>query len=154
MLKAETAFSNSTKHAISHPFVQKTVSNTLKTLNIKGFVFVDVAVVGEATMQRLNSFWRGKNRVTDVLSFSQLDKKNSTDEFVGPPDNVLRLGQIVICPSYVKKQARRMKNSEEGELKMVLVHGVLHLLGYDHENVSKERSQEMMSLQEKILKEI
>jgi len=151
MTRIEIFYSNSTKHDISHSFVKEIITTALHALNLQNQADVDVALVGELSMQKLNKFWRGRNKVTDVLSFSQFDDKKGAEKFVNPSDNVLRLGQIVICPSYVNKQARRVGNDNVEELKMALVHGLLHLLGYNHEDGGQEEDK-MILLQEKILK--
>ncbi len=91
--------------------------------------------------------YRGKNRVTDVLSFENKSvipylakafprlKKNKDIEFIDPPDNIKRLGEIILCFPQAKKQAKRLNHSLEKELTILLIHGTLHLLGYDHEKM-------------------
>jgi rRNA maturation RNase YbeY len=76
----------------------------------------------------------GRNRVTDVLAFGQNQKskiKNQKLEELG-------LGEIVTCLREVKKNAKRSGQSFEKELARVLIHGILHLLGYNHEKNEKE----------------
>ena len=82
---------------------------------------LSIALVGQERIRELNKKYRGENRVTDVLSFSY--------------DN---LGEIVICLSEVKKNAKRLKSTFQKELIRVLIHGILHLLGEDHEKSRKE----------------
>ena len=77
---------------------------------------LSIALVGQGRMRELNKKYRGKNRVTDVLSF---------------PGN--GLGEIVIYLREVKKNAKRFGSTFEKELARVLIHGILHLLGYNHE---------------------
>lgn len=77
---------------------------------------LSLAFVSKSEMRKLNKKFRHKNKATDVLSFEMKDGKN--------------LGEVVICPEVVK---------EKGEdFKKVFIHGVLHLLGYDHEKSEKE----------------
>lgn len=78
---------------------------------------LSVALVAPSRIKEFNRRYRGKNSPTDVLSFC--DKES--------------LGEIVICPAVVKSNARKLKSSFRKELSKVFVHGVLHLLGYDHE---------------------
>lgn len=99
----------------------------LPTLRKKGGTFfpwhVEVQLIGAPSMQKLNRKFRGKNTPTDVLSF--------------PAPEVFRehgmLGELILCLPVLKKQALELKHSPEEELRVLLVHGVLHLLGYDHE---------------------
>jgi probable rRNA maturation factor len=84
---------------------------------------VDVSMVGPTVMKRLNQHYRGKDYVTDVLSFGAPLKFRAQGY----------LGELVICGSVLKRQARERKHKPELELEILLVHGVLHLLGFDHE---------------------
>jgi len=94
---------------------------------------LSIALVGQGRIRELNKKYRGKNRVTDVLSF---------------PGN--GLGEIVICLREVKKNAKRFGSTFEKELARVLIHGILHLLGYNHE-VSEEKAKEMAEIQKHYL---
>ena len=82
---------------------------------------LSIAFVGPARIKELNKKYRKKNRATDVLSFSY--------------DNS---GEIVICLLEVKKNAKRFGSKFKTELARVLIHGILHFLGYDHENGKKD----------------
>jgi probable rRNA maturation factor len=94
---------------------------------------VTVAIVGEARMRTLNRTWRGVDRPTDVLAFPS-----------GEPDGPLRgrrwgpsiprpLGDIVIALDVARRQARRLGHPLATELRVLALHGLLHLVGYDHE---------------------
>lgn len=82
---------------------------------------LSVALVGQSRMKELNKKYRRKNRVTDVLSFIY--------------DNS---GEVVICLSEVKKNAKIFNSKFEKELTKALIHGILHLIGYDHEKGEKQ----------------
>lgn len=99
---------------------------------------VDVSMVGDAEIRKLNRRYRGKNEVTDVLSFGYA--KGRAD--VG-------LGDVVICLSQVKRQAKRKGKLVREEFALMVVHGMLHLLGYDHATLAEERT--MFGLQQEIL---
>jgi probable rRNA maturation factor len=90
--------------------------------------------VSRAEMARLNQLYRGKKGPTDVLSFA------SAEEGV--------VGELVLCMPVIREQSRRTGLSVSGELGYMIVHGVLHLLGFDHETVSGEA--EMFALQDRI----
>lgn len=82
-----------------------------------------VRIVGAAAMTRLNGRYRGKNYPTDVLSF------NAPEIFA----QAGQLGELVICLPTLRKQARELGHSDRRELDVLIAHGVLHLLGLDHE---------------------
>ncbi len=88
---------------------------------------VTVAVVSDARVRELNRSYRGKNRATDVLSFpTGLESPaRSTPAF---------LGDIVIARGVARRQAREAGHGEHTEWRVLALHGLLHLLGYDHEN--------------------
>ena len=89
-------------------------------------------------MRKLNFTWRGKDRLTDVLSF-ELN------------EGTLK-GEILLSYQQAVKQAKEMGHSTRDELCFLIVHGVLHLWGYDHEN--PKDAQKMFPLQESILKNL
>ena len=93
---------------------------------------LSVALVGQGRMRKLNKKYRSKNRVTDVLAFSQNQK------FPVLTGKELGLGEVVICLREVRKNAKRYGSAFEKELSRVLIHGILHLLGYDHEKSEAE----------------
>lgn len=95
---------------------------------------LSLAIVGDGRMRKLNKLYRGKNKVTDVLAFEEKSAIGFLEEeFIYPPDDKQRLGEIVICYPRAKKQAKKMGHSLEKELTILLIHGILHLMGYDHE---------------------
>ncbi len=92
-------------------------------------VGLSVAVTDDRTVTALNRRYRGRDEPTDVLSFRLMDD----DGFVAPPGRLRELGEIVISYRMASRQARTAGRSVHDELAHLLVHGVLHLLGYDHE---------------------
>lgn len=91
---------------------------------------LSVLLVSDREMRRLNRTWRGKDRPTDVLAFSQL-------EGIGrPPAGVL--GDVVISVPTARRQAKERGDTLGRESERLLIHGVLHLLGYDHERGAAE----------------
>jgi len=107
---------------------------------------LSISLVDEEEMSSLHMQWLNESGPTDVLSFpmDEIKPNSSTD---GPG----LLGDIVLCPNYAKKQAKDVGNSLQDELEILFVHGVLHLLGFDHrENAEKTA---MFSRQDEILRE-
>lgn len=144
---------NLTVNQIDRQFLKKVAQNVLDAERLKSKVELSIALVGETRMRALNKKYRGKDRVTDVLSFGEpKNQKNKTpknETFVGPPDNVVRLGEVIICPGEAKKNAAKIGHSVKKEIAILIIHGVLHLLGYDHE---KEYGRDKMARrQEEIL---
>lgn len=87
----------------------------------------DVALVADAEMKRLNRIFRGKNATTDVLSFpwnAEAEAKKKIDNF---------MGDVVISVPSAQKNAAVEGHSVETEIKQLILHGLLHLLDYDHE---------------------
>lgn len=108
---------------------------------------LSLALVGQARMKRLNQKWRNKNQVTDVLSFSFEEKAGKKKQ------KTIIDGEILICPDWVEKQARLFKKEFFNELTRVVVHGILHLQGWEHEG-EKEEACLMLARQEKIVAKI
>jgi probable rRNA maturation factor len=88
---------------------------------------LSVALVDDEEMAHLNQQYRGASGATDVLSFG------CDDPCPTPGDEPITLGDVVIAPAVAERQASELGHSIEHELDVLLVHGVLHLLGYDHE---------------------
>ncbi len=86
---------------------------------------VSIVLAGDATLRRLNRDFRGKDVTTDVLSFA-----SGAEEL---PDGSRPLGEIVISVAQAARQAEAFGHSLARELRVLVIHGYLHLLGYDHE---------------------
>jgi len=104
----------------------------------------NVIIVGEEKIQELNRDYRGLDRVTDVISFALEDDKSFNIE------DYRMLGDIYICLNKVKEQANEYGHSFKRELSFLAIHGLLHLLGYDHMNEDDEKV--MFEKQEEVLK--
>ncbi len=117
---------------------------------------VSISFVGNEEMRSLNNEYRGIDKETDVLSFPMVEfmdeELEEEDENVEYIDEEIALGDIVISMERVLEQAEDYGHSFERELAFLLVHGMLHLLGYDHEDEASEK--EMFEKQEIILKEM
>jgi len=126
---------NLTTTPIEEEILKKVAEKILEGEN-KRNADLSIALVGPGRIRKLNKKYRGKNRVTDVLSF---------------PDN--GLGEIVICLREVKKNAKKFGSSFKKELSTCLIHGILHLLGYDHEK-SVEEVKKMRDREEYYLSQV
>lgn len=89
---------------------------------------VSLSIVADDRMRELNSEWRGIDRCTDVLS---LECERPDDPYLAPGEPC-ELGDIVLAPEYIARQASSFGTTAADETRLLLVHGMLHLLGYDH----------------------
>ncbi len=121
--------------------VLKVLKGGLKKLGLKKVEF-NVIIVDNKYIHELNKTYRGIDRETDVISFALED-----DKTFNPEERVL--GDIYISIDKVYSQAKEYNHSVLRELSFLAVHGMLHLLGYDH--MVKEEEEEMFKLQEEIL---
>lgn len=98
---------------------------------------VSLLLVDEAEIQEYNRAYRGIDAPTDVLSFSQLEGEGP-DARTLPPDFPMPLGDIVISMPRMRDQALTYGHGQEREFAFLLVHGLLHLLGFDHQTSEDE----------------
>ncbi|RLA68203.1 MAG: rRNA maturation RNase YbeY [Epsilonproteobacteria bacterium] len=96
---------------------------------------LELLITDNQTIQALNATHRGKDSPTDVLSFP-LESPFTEQSIFGLP-----LGSIVISASFVEEKAKYFAHSTQDELSLLLIHGILHLLGFDHENDNGEMRQ-------------
>lgn len=130
-------------------FFKKIIQKALDEIGFKEKnIELSINLVGEGRIKALNKKYRGKNRTTDVLSFP-LEKRVSAKTTA---DGIISLGDVFICLPIAKKSASKEGTSLSSELALLTIHGLLHLLGYDHETTRDEKA--MFKLQEKILKRL
>lgn len=137
------------KRPVSPAWINRLSALTLKT--VKGPFFekkaeVSVVLTGDAEVKRLNKAYRHKDRTTDVLSFPLLEGK----KLISGTAKAIPLGDVVISVPQTRRQAAEQGKDFAGELALLLVHGILHLLGYDH--ATKAQEKRMFGLQERILR--
>ena len=99
---------------------------------------VSLVFTDSETVKQLNRDYRGVDEPTDVLAFYMLPQKEVDDSFALPPDGVTRLGEVIISYPQAVAQAKKQGHSPERELALLIIHGILHLLGYDHEEPEEE----------------
>ena len=117
----------------------KNVFNVFDEIKDKDFA---IAFVDDETIRQLNKDYRNKDYVTDVLSF-----ENDTEDFENDEDY---LGDIVISADQARKQASENEISFELELQQLILHGILHLCGYDHETDNGEMNDLELKLRAKL----
>ena len=133
-------------------------ATTFEYLNLSGDCIVEVDFVSAEQIRRLNAQTRNIDKVTDVLSYPALDeitdftKQNYPFEY-DEDEKSVRLGCIVICNEQVRAQAQEYGHSETRESAYLFLHGLLHLLGYDHikdedKIVMRKKEEEILNLLE------
>ncbi len=105
-----------------------------------------VTAVDEDTIAELNEKWMEKTGPTDVLAFP-MDEMRPGATGEEPVEGVL--GDLVLCPAVAERQGREAGHGTRAEIELLTVHGVLHLLGYDHAEPDEHR--EMFGLQDRLL---
>lgn len=124
------------------PALEKFLARACRTLRLPGGSFT-VCLVSDAEISRWNAAYRGKQGATDVLSFpangkrtigrktsSRKSRKNVPIPF-SPRDSYI--GDIAIAPAVARRNAKTFGRAFEDEIRILLLHGMLHLMGYDHE---------------------
>lgn len=134
---------------VSKRLVTDLVNGTYTVAKERGAAEVAVAVVGDRKIRSLNRQYRDHDAVTDVLSFGY-DEGEGEYDVNADADIIRQLGDVVICLPQVKRQAKRRGRAVRTEFALMVVHGTLHLLGYDHETMAEERR--MFGLQHKVLR--
>ena len=118
----------------------------LRRLRIHPQAELSVVLVGEDAMTDLHVRWMGEPGPTDVLSFP-MDELRSPRDDEEPAPGVL--GDVVLCPQVAQRQAQAAGHPRDEELALLLTHGILHLIGYDH--AEPEEHAEMFGLQARLL---
>ena len=148
-MKIDLVFRNTTSDkGFNAQFFKDIIQRVFRSLGKKSpNQEISVSLVGEDKIRSLNLKFRKKDSVTDVLSFPL-----GEDALTGYT-SVRTLGDLFICVSYARMTARRESMPIERKLQWLTVHGVLHLLGYDHEGSAKEAAV-MERLEQKILRQL
>ena len=117
-----------------------------KELKLKGEYITDVTIVDNKAIHEINREYRKVDRPTDVISFAFYDDENEANILGDSPKS---LGQILISYERAEAQAKEYGHSLKREMSFLFVHGLLHLLGYDH--MTKEDETKMFKIQDEIL---
>ena len=113
--------------------VRKIVRQVLRAEAVTSPCEVSVVFTNAEIVKQLNRDYRGVDEPTDVLAFHMLPHKESGSSFALPPDGVTHLGEVIISYPQALVQAKEQGHSLQRELALLVIHGILHLLDYDHE---------------------
>lgn len=108
--------------------IRESVAKLLAEQNIKQKVELSLMVVGERKIRELEKKYFGEDKVTDVLSFPQMEGKRIPGD-----ETVLALGDVVVCYPQAKRQALKLNRLLDEEIEFLVKHGILHLLGIHHD---------------------
>ena len=146
---------NESGTAVSEASIAAVARFALDRLDVSPLAELSMLLVGSRVMADLHQRWMDLPGPTDVMAFPMDEADDSGVLAGGRPDGPTGgpelLGDIVLCPEVAIKQAATAGHSVLDELQLLTVHGVLHLVGYDHAEPAEER--EMFSLQDQILDE-
>ncbi len=129
---------NLTNKSLDEAFFKKIVKMVLKEEGEEDSS-LSLALVSQTEIKKINKEYRGKNKATDVLSF--LEPNSLKKKFGKNAEQIKKisgLGEIIICLQEVKENAEKFDSSFNKELARVFIHGILHLLGYNHEENERE----------------
>ena len=129
---------------IESPFEDVISENSLRhvTENVLGHegvehpVELSLLITGDETVHELNRNYRQLDETTDVLAFAFQEDS----DFPSPVDGITQLGEVIISAEQAERQAAENEHSLEQEIAILTIHGILHLLGYDHQNNKAEQA--------------
>ncbi len=127
-----------------YSYLNKVINKTLEMEHVDASIF-SIIFIDDIKMHELNKTYRNIDRTTDVLSFAFEDNNKLCY-------NIRHLGEIFVSIPKMQEQAKEYGHSETRELAFLVVHGLLHLLGYDH-TLGEKEEKEMFSKQELVLNE-
>lgn len=123
-------------------WLQNVVEQSLMALDTVPEVELGLFITSQEKVRELNRSYRGKDEPTDVLAFAMRPAapvpEADTTPFIAPPDGVLHLGEVIISYPQAIIQAEEHQHSVKREIAILIIHGLLHLLGYDHERREQE----------------
>ena len=155
-MEIDILFDEGFENCLDENWLRKIIESALKAENAGDNAEMSLLITGQEKIHRLNKEYRGKDKPTDVLSFAMQDELQSEDgegvSFIAPPDGIEHLGEVIISYPQAEIQAVEHDHSVEKEVAVLAIHGVLHLLGYDH--IEYEEAEEMEAREKTILESV
>ncbi len=127
---------NEQELSVDHDRLSALAAHTLESEDVDEAAELSILFVTPEHMRRLNSHFAGDNYPTDVLAFPMMEGEEDEEE--GGP----LLGDVVVCPDVARRNAEKLGHSLNDELAVLVVHGTLHLLGYDHQGAHDKEAME------------
>jgi probable rRNA maturation factor len=124
-MKLRLEINNQEKNSLPKKYFEDVILKTIKNSGVKlsGGVDMSLAIVSGKEIKKINKAYRKKNKVTDILSFSDYSGKNSKKDI---------FCELIVCLPYVEKSAKEDKITLKKEMAYVISHGVLHCVGFNH----------------------
>jgi len=136
------------KNQLKPDWLKKVAAETLTAEGLGENIELGLFITAQDKITELNRKYRAKGEPTDVLAFAAEEGTSSTP-FIEPPDGIRHLGEVVISYPQAVTQAEEHHHSVAKEIAILIIHGVLHLLGYEHDEPENERK--MKAKEEEIL---
>jgi len=133
-------------------WLQSVAEKVLTALSASTNVELGLFITTGERVRQLNRDYRGRDEPTDVLAFSAGEGVGNYPPFVQPPDGVLHLGEVIISYPQAVMQAEEYKHTIKEEILLLIIHGLLHLLGYEHDTPESELK--MRAREEEVLSHI
>lgn len=117
-----------------------------RVFGIKTPLVVNIVLEGDAKLRNLNKTYRKKDYLPDVLTFTYDQEERSGEKAV--------LGELILTPRLIKEQAKEHGNSLTEEFTILVIHGIVHLMGYEHEGVSQAKAAKMRELEKSLFTKV
>jgi probable rRNA maturation factor len=127
------------KKSLSAGWLKKVTWQVLVSENARPMVEMEIVITGQEKIRELNKKYLEEDAPTDVLSFPMMEPDMGETCFVNPPDKRLCIGEVIISYPQAKKQAKERHHLVKKEVAILIIHGTLHLLGYDHDTAWRKR---------------
>ena len=124
---------------LKESWLQSVAEQVLTVQNTGSEIEMGLVITSQDKVQQLNKSYRGKDEPTDVLAFPMFPAEQMPEaNFPPPPDGMQHLGEVIISYPQAVIQAKEHQHSIKREIAILIIHGVFHLLGYDHETPEQE----------------
>ncbi len=138
-MEVSVLFDEGFEDSLPEAWLSEVASGTLAAENKTG-VELSILITGQEMIQELNRRYLREDHPTDVLSFAMLESEDGAEPFPCPADGIQHLGEVIISYPQAERQAAEQGHSPRKETAVLLIHGILHLLGYDHATPEGERA--------------
>jgi len=129
-------------YPLKKSLISDAVEAAMKTINVKGKIELAVSIIGDRKMRQLNKQYRNIDAPTDVLAFSYSLQTGKPKEFAVPPSKYLNIGDVIISYPQLIERAAKEDTMVDDMARQLVIHGVFHLFGYDHEKPTEAASME------------
>jgi probable rRNA maturation factor len=151
-MEVDVSFDKGFEGRLDAGWLKSIAESTLAAEKIEGDTEMGLVIAGQQRVRQLNKAYRGKDSPTDVLAFAMLSGPEGEAPFTVPPDGVRHLGEVIISYPQAVKQAEEQQHPIAREVAILIIHGTLHLLGYDH--IKDKEAAKMRAREKEILESL